>query len=137
MKFKFIDHTADLAVRVFGNTREELFRNAATALYQALGRFELNPSRITHRFELQENSSEELLVAFLSELLFQFDTHRFLFDKITFEELAPNHLSAQIEGAEIDLPKSEPNYEIKAVTYHQTEIIDVDGHWQAQVIFDV
>jgi SHS2 domain-containing protein len=137
VKFEFFDHTADLGAMAYGATREELFQNAAAALYHALGRFELKPERTTQHLKLQSNSIEELLVEFVGELLFRFDAHRLLFDQIEIRELQDGHLAASLSGAEVDLARSEPNYEIKAVTYHQTRIEPTEGGWKATLVFDV
>ncbi|MCK4436526.1 archease, partial [bacterium] len=35
-KYETFDHTADLGIRVFGKTREELFANAGYAMFDIL-----------------------------------------------------------------------------------------------------
>src|ERR1051325_10464258 len=81
-KFEFFDHTADLAVWVYGATPHEVFQNAAAALYSALGTFHLKPDRVADTFRLEANSQEELLVEFLGELLYRFDARELLFDEV-------------------------------------------------------
>ena len=39
--YEFFEHTADIGVRAYGRTLEELFINAASALYEIQGRFDL------------------------------------------------------------------------------------------------
>jgi len=137
VKFEFFDHTADLGATIHAGTAEELFQNAAAALYEAMGRFALKPERTTQFLKLRSGSMEELLVEFVSELLFQFDAHRLVFDQIEMQELNANFLAAKLTGAQVDLAHSEPNYEIKAVTYHGAKIERSDGGWKATLIFDV
>jgi SHS2 domain-containing protein len=137
VKFEFFDHTADLGAHIHGATREELFQNAAAALYHAIGEFQLKPARSTQYIKLKSNSMEELLVEFTGELLFRFDAHRLMFDQIEIQELSPHYLAAKLSGAEVDLARSQPNYEIKAVTYHQTKIEPHNSGWRATLIFDV
>lgn len=144
VKFEFFDHTADLGANIHGATHEELFQNAAAALYHALGEFKLKPDRTAHYIRLKSNSMEELLVEFAGELLFLFDAHRLLFEKIEIEvrdivikELQHSYLLAKLTGGEVDLPRSEPNYEIKAVTYHHARIEKAESGWKATLIFDV
>ena len=137
MKFEFFDHTADLGVTVYGGTQEELFQNAAAALYHALGEFGLKAERITHELKFEADSQEELLVEFLSELLYRFDAHRLLFDQIEIHELNPGSIDATVTGAEVDWSNSKPNYELKAVTYHQTKIEQTENGFRATVILDV
>lgn len=137
MKFEFFDHTADIGARVYGATKEEVFQNAAAALYHALGTFKLEGERKTEFLKLKADTEAELLVEFLGELLFRFDSHRLLFDQVEIQELKSGYLAARLSGREVDLARSEPNYEIKAVTYHQAEIKEENGRWRAKVIFDV
>lgn len=137
VKFEFFDHTADLGVTVYGATQQELFQNAAAALYEALGDFQVKHDRKMQFITLKADSPEDLLVEFLGEILYRFDAQRLLFDQIEVQEFKPGYLAAKLTGGEVDLPRSEPNYEIKAVTYHQTKIEPHDGGWRAQVIFDV
>jgi len=137
VKFEFFDHTADLGGHIFGATPEGLFQNAATSVYHALGTFHLKPERTTLSLTLTANSQEELLVEFLGELLFRFDAHRLLFDQIEILQLKTCSLIAKLTGAEVDLSRSEPNYEIKAVTYHHATVEPHNGHWRATIIFDV
>lgn len=137
MKFEFFDHTADLGVHVFGATREEVFQNAAAALYGALGEFELKPGRVTQFLQFREGTIEDLLVGFLGELLYRFDAHRTLFDQIEIRSLDNGLLAATLHGAEVDFSRSTPNYEIKAVTYHGMKLEQTDCGWRATVIFDV
>lgn len=137
VKFEFFDHTADLGATIYGATREELFQNAAAALYHALGEFQLKPERTRQHLKLRSETVEELLVEFVSELLYRFDAHRLLFDQIEIQELKDGYLAAKLSGGEVDLPRSNPNYEIKAVTYHQTKIEQRDECWRATLILDV
>jgi SHS2 domain-containing protein len=137
VKFEFFDHTADLGAHIYAATREELFQNAAAALYHALGEFQLKPERTTRFLKLKANTMEDLLVEFVGELLFRFDAHRMVFDQIEIQELKDGFLAANVSGAEVNLPASQPNYEIKAATYHHTKIEPHNSGWRATLIFDV
>ena len=138
-QYEYFDHTADIGVRIFGATLEELFRNAAAALYGTLGQFTLQSKLVTRVLSLPAvESREELLISWLSELLFHFDARRELYRKFDFDQLDLGGLRAHVHGAAIDLSRSKPNCELKAVTHHQAKVEWLpDGRWQATIIFDV
>jgi SHS2 domain-containing protein len=69
LKYRFLEHTADIAVEVRGETLEELFGNSAQAwLETVLGGDFIPYINDVKDVTLRELSSEELLVGFLSEL---------------------------------------------------------------------
>ncbi len=137
-QYEYFDHTADIGVRIFGATLEELFRNGAVALYDTLGKFAVKRGSVERVIEVSSDGTEELMVEWLSELLFHFDAHRELYRRFDFDRLDPGRLRAHVHGAAIDLSHSKPNCELKAVTHHQAKVEQLtDGRWQATIIFDV
>lgn len=137
-RYEFFEHTADIGVRVYGGTLAELFHNAAAAMYEALGRFELADRQPDRTLELTAGSLEDLLHDWLGELLFDLEAHHVLYDKIDLTEVKPGHLAACLAGGTIDFARSETNEEIKAVTYHHLQVEQLpDATWRATVIFDV
>jgi len=136
--YEFFEHTADVGVHVRGADLPALFTNAATALYAALGTWAKSSERHQRQIELPAGALEDLLHDWLSELLFEFDAHQMLFDQFEFSRLGPDGLRATATGAVIDLARSAPHEEIKAVTYHQLSVQQSPaGRWRATVIFDV
>ena len=136
--YEFFDHTADIGVHVNGATLPELFTNAAQAMYQTLGEFKKSPTRDQKPVTMEASSVEDLLHDWLSDLLYEVEANRLLYDEFEIHELAPPRLSATLRGGEIDFGQSQPNEEIKAVTYHQLRVEQLpDKSWRATVIFDV
>jgi len=134
-RFEFFDHTADVGVRIFGATLEELFIHAAAALYAVVGARK-KETTATKTVRLEAGSLEELLHDWLSELLFELSAHSVLFDEIHIWKLAPPSFEASLRGGTVDW--SEARAEVKAVTYHQLRVEPcADGSWTATVIFDV
>ena len=134
--YEFFEHTADIGVRVYGRTQEELFANAAGALYDVQGRFELADRRML-KVELAADSTEDLLVRWLSELLFRLSAESLVFQHYRLQFPDPRRLVAQIEGGAVNFGRSEVFEEIKAVTYHQLSVQQTPDGWSATVIFDV
>jgi SHS2 domain-containing protein len=133
-----IDHTADVGVRAFGSTLEELFAHAAEGMFGIIaGERTVRPLQeriVTVSPAPAEEGPDRLLVRFLSELLFICETKRILF--CTFEvDLSGGGLQAVCRGEEIGPDRSGLGMEIKAVTWHGL-FLDLE-RGEAQVIFDV
>src|SRR5262245_59050417 len=93
--------------------------------------------RHTVTLSLSATDVEDLLVRWLSELLYLYDTQRLLCCSFTFATLEPTHLTATVAGEPLDPERHPIDTEIKAVTYHQIAVEQVAGHWQACVILDL
>jgi SHS2 domain-containing protein len=76
--FEFVSHTADIAVRLRGATREGLFEAAARALTEALTERAAVRAETTRHVELAARELDLLLVDWLDELLFLFEIEGFL-----------------------------------------------------------
>ena len=136
--YEFFDHTADIGVHIYGVTLEDLFRNAALALSQAIGELQKTEIRKQRTLELQTGSLEDLLHDWLAELLYEVEVHHILYNDIEFTKLTSGCLVAKLGGTSIDFSRSNANEEIKAVTYHQLRVEpQPDGSWRATVILDV
>jgi SHS2 domain-containing protein len=136
--YEFFDHTADIGVHVTGATLPELFANAARAMYETLG--DLQKSRVGDQkpVSMEAGTLEDLLHDWLSDLLYEIEANHLLYDEFEIHELESQRLTATLRGAEIDFDRSRPNEEIKAVTYHQLRVEQLeDESWRATVIFDV
>jgi len=136
--YEFFEHTADVGVRVYGETWTDLFTNAAHALYATLGEFQKSETVCCRLLDLTALSREDLLHDWLTELLFDFSAHEVLYDKFLFLNCASGRLVVELCGGVVDFARSNPREEIKAVTYHQLEVTQTPrSPWVATVIFDV
>ena len=136
-RYEFFEHTADIGMCAFGKTQAELFENAARGLYAAMGEFVAAGNTIEHELELSTTDAAELLVDFLRELLFLFDTRRLVFTQFEWQELDTKLLCVTLRGAKADFEKSVLRTELKAVTYHCLKVQQKPEGWEATVIFDV
>lgn len=135
--FTLIDHTADIGILVQGTNLKELFQNAGEALLQIM--LKGDPGRQTLMQSLSVSGSDyaDLMVRWLSEILYLFQGEKRIVNAIRIQDIRPYQLTAQIETMAFDPTLHEILYEIKAVTYHQIEVIQKDKQWQARVIFDI
>jgi len=136
-KYETFNHTADLGVRVFGRTSEEVFANAAYALFDLMTDLSRVEEKLSFEVQLAAQDLEELLVRWLSELLFLRESRGGLFKKFSFSQLSPTALQAVARGEIFEPSRHDIKMEIKAVTYHQLEVKEKNGQWEARVIFDV
>ena len=132
-----IDHTGDLGMRVFGTDLRELFAHAAWGLFDLMTDAECIEPGYSRQMVVEATDLEDLLVRWLGELLYAFDTDRLLVAKATFQALEPTHLQATLHGEVFDPDRHLIHTEIKAVTYHQVTVERQETGWQAQVIFDI
>lgn len=132
--FKEIEHTADRALRIYGSDLQELLINAAdgmnSLLVQDYNGFCLQEEQPV---ELDAIDSESLLVEWLSELAYWAETELLVFHKFDLHSVSPTHVKATVHGNRV----AQLDNHIKAVTYHNLEIIQTDEGLTATVVFDV
>lgn len=138
--YKQIDHTADIAFKVSGESLEELFSVAVEAWRSSVVE-ETKYSQIeSKKFELKTSSKEQLLVDFLSELNFFLFTRKWLFNlvkKMKIENEGDTWiLTVEIQwmpiSAEIEIKQ-----EIKAITFHQMNIEKIENQYSTLLVFDI
>ncbi|MBC7234746.1 MAG: archease [Chloroflexi bacterium] len=134
--FEELDHTADLALRVYGRDRAELFAHAALGMFEAMHchTTEQSAQPIEAEIVLDAPDQETLLVDWLSELLYLSERRRACFTSFDIHQLTETHLEATVHGT----TACRPQLLIKAVTYSNLRIKRRDdGIYQVTIIFDI
>ena len=132
--FEEIDHTADRALRIYGSNLEGLLLNAARGMNFIMDSNQIaGPGRQKKIIELEAIDMEGLLVDWLSELAYWAEVEMLIFHEFKIESVSPNHLRAKIYGT----PVKQLAKHIKAVTYHNLEIVQSSTGLTATVVFDV
>lgn len=138
MGYEFLEHTADVMLRAYGSTWSEVFERAALAVFAAM--VDVDRVRAAERREIRLSAEtlEELLYAFLSELIFLKDAEGLVFSKfrVSVEGSGPYTLRAEVFGEKVR-PEHNPRADVKAVTLHGMELGEADGKKYAQVVLDV
>ena len=140
MKYKIIDHTADLAVEFYGNTVSELFENSAVSLSEIIFDKKISVSE-DHNLELSftTDNIEVNYIDFLREILYNINQNYYYFYKCKATFLS--EISLSIKCRYSHFKKDDIKNEIKAVTYHDCGIKNkvIDGHkiYYAKVTFDI
>ncbi len=139
-KHTFIEHTADIAVEIKGDSLNELFLAAFDA-WKEIVSFSGWKSGEKKKINLFADSPEELLVEFLNEINYLLLTKKWGTGKIIELKIVEKgnsfQLNALLSGGEIDLSKIQLKEEIKAVTYGELEIKKENGKFLTRLIFDV
>lgn len=138
-KFKVIEEGAfaDYEFEAEADSREELFKICAIATFEAMTDVsKVKPER-TIEFEATGETDEELLYAFLAELIYIKDVQRIFLSefKITIEEKFK--LKCEASGEIINPGKHELRTDVKAVTYHRLEFKETDKGYSAHAILDL
>ena len=136
-EYEFIEHTADLGFKAYGATLEELFGHSAEAFFEALVALDSVKETIERSIEVEADALDNLMVSWLAELLYLFDTERLLFKTFHVKRIKDNHLEANVRGEVLDPARHEIKTGIKAVTYHGLYVKEREGGWEARVILDI
>ncbi len=143
--FEQLSHTADIKIRAYGKTIEDLFRHALIGMFQSIGPqapgCKVQDERLVclelpkhHDIQVESPDRIGLLVDFLSEALYLSDVYNEVYLDATIHILTETDIKATVHGVHVT---GFEVVEIKAVTYHELEIKQVDGVWQAEIVFDI
>ena len=131
-RYEVLEHTADLKIRAFGKTKEELFESSLFAMTEEM-RPELDRKEIKTEITVKSSDLSALLVDFLGEALYQSQVNKAVYNKVTFEEFEEKEIKAVISGKKV----KRIGLDIKAATYHELEVSQTKDGWQAIVLFDI
>ncbi len=140
MKYRIIDHTADLAVEFHGRSVVELFESSAVSLSEII---------FDRKIDVTEDSSIELVfssdnieinyIDFLREILFNINQNYYFFYRCNASFISETELSINCFYSQ--LKKDDIKNEIKAVTYHECcikdKLIAAQKIYFAKVTFDI
>jgi SHS2 domain-containing protein len=136
-KYEQTDHTADIGLKIFGNSLPDLFANAGYALCDTLTDISKVSPATKQIFRLQRDTTEELLVEWMGDLLYTFETEGLLFSRFNITSIDKNSLSAEAEGEFFNSAIHTIKNGVKAVTYHKLKIEEKSGLWQAEIVLDI
>lgn len=131
--FRELDHTADLAIEVWGEDFANLLAHAAEAVFALEGLPEAGGERVVHEVSAHAPDRETLLVDWLNELLFLSETLGEMYTAFALRLIGDSALTATVEGF-----KGHPTKRrIKAATFYELRVDCQPGRCVARVVFDV
>ena len=86
--------------------------------------------------ELTASDEESLLVEWLNELIYLFDTENIVFKRFDVTKLNNTQLKARGYGEKVNKARHKLKTGVKAATYHMLKINKDDGG-KVQVLFDI
>ena len=135
--YRILEHPADIGLEAHGKSLKEVFEYAARGLMSII----VDPAGIDpieQRFlTLAASDRENLLVQWLSEILYLYDGQDFLIADVTIERISPTAIEAIVTGDIVDTRKHQFRMDVKAVTYHQLMVEEREDGCTARVFFDI
>jgi SHS2 domain-containing protein len=129
--YRWVEHTAELELRIDAPTEEGLFADALEAFGELVGRDPTGePAR--HDVTLDSEDRAVRLVEWLEELVFLAETEDFVPERLAALELDDGELRAEIEGR-----RGLPSHLVKAITYHGLAVEERADGWHARLVLDV
>ncbi len=134
--FEILNHTADVGIIAYGADLKQAFANAAKGLFSLITDLD-EVKEVLHRdAELTATDEESLLVEWLNELIYQFDTEGIIFKRFDIARLDNTRLKARSYGEKVDKSRHRLKTGVKAATYHMLKVERGDGA-KVQVLFDI
>lgn len=133
---KILGHTADLRLHVEGDTLQELFTAALEGMAAIINKHGCSDFKPDRKDEISVSSPTltTLLIDFLSGVLTHSHINQTVYCGIKIHELGETSISATILGRKVK------NFteDIKAVTYHEADIIkNSTGNLETVIVFDI
>lgn len=135
--WKVLEHPADIGIEAGGKDSREAFEEAAKGMMAIVVKRESVGTASERTVELEGRDQENLLVRWLSEILYLFDGEQFVVAEPGIRELTTNRLSAVLRGEQFDPLKHEVLLDVKAVTYHQLAVASTASGCRVRVFFDI
>jgi len=137
LSYEVFEHTADIGLHAYGATLEELFVHAAQGMESLMVAPEQICAEIQREVVVEGHDEISLLIAWLNELIFLFDTEYLLFRDFTIDAISTTHLKAQATGEPYDARRHDLSSAIKAVTWHEASVEQSNNGYKARIIFDI
>lgn len=139
MKYKFLDHTADIMFEAYGSSLNKLFENSGLATEETMITLSQIKQVIKKEITLENKDIENLLYDFLAELIYLKDAELLLFSKIKVKINKLNSLyklKSELFGEKLN-KTHEQKVDVKAITYHKFKIEKENNKYKSIVILDI
>jgi SHS2 domain-containing protein len=135
--FNILEHPADMGIEAHGSNLKEAFEQAAVGLIAII----LDPSKIENieskKVQIYASDYEQLLVKWLTEVLYLYDGENFAPGKFEIKTLTPKSVTAIIKGEKFNNTKHTTKMDVKAITYHQILVQEKQDSGLIRVYLDI
>lgn len=134
LAYEVVEHSADWAIRAHGRDFAELLLNAALGMTSLLVTDMAQVPLSEERYVVVDAfDRESMLVEWLGELAYLAESEGLVFPQIELQEATPEEVRAVLRGG----PAPQLLKHIKAVTYHNLEVVETAQGLEATIVFDV
>ena len=134
MSYEILPHTADIGLEARASSLPELLSEAVRGLAAIILDAEPPASDRTERIEIDANDLEDLVVQFLNECLYRYESSGELAVAATLKSVTPVRAEGEI-AVILDPDAGGPM--VKAVTYHGLIVNRGANGWRTRVYLDV
>ncbi len=135
--YEEVEHPSDeeVGLRLQADSAAQLFSCAAQAMFRLIhsGPVPVTDSSTRCNVSVAADDQETLLVKWLGELLYLYETTGLIFHSCQISNWEPTFVEGTVDG---DKPEKPPAKYLKAVTSHQLEVLHTPDHWQARIFFE-
>lgn len=138
--YEVIDHTADIGIRVWGDSHKALFVHASQGMFDLIVHPQGDDTGTGEQKEVLRvtgNDGVDLFINWLRELLYIWTGRERLVRTVDIASLTATKISAAVTTYPFNPSQHTIRHELKAVTYHQARVDRCQDGWMAEVIFDV
>jgi len=139
MSIEELEHTADLRFRIRSPSLEGLFAEAGRALMETLyGDLSAPPTEM-RTVEVSAADREALLHDFLSEVLYLAEAENLVFSgtDLAISDAPPLSVRGTLRGTPFDPARHAGGTEVKGIAYFDLSIVEADGGYRLEIVFDV
>jgi SHS2 domain-containing protein len=134
LSYEILPHTADIGLEAKAPSLGEVLAEAARGLAAIVLDAEPPTSERTEPIRVDANDHEDLLVQFLNECLYRYESTGELVVGAQLKSVSPVHAEGDVF---VVLEPEAGGPPIKAVTYHGLVLTRAPGGWFARVYLDV
>ena len=135
--YEFFDHTADLGIHVESARLEDIYAEAAEALFAVIcDEPESIKSMESRRYQITGGDRAILLFDWLRTALLAFETDGWLLHHADVT-IGDEGLTIAAYGEPFDPNRHPLGHEVKAITYHGLRVERHGNGWMAEVIVDI
>lgn len=136
-RYEQVEHTSDICIHAFGKDVNEIFANAAYALFDLQYKMRAIQTYVAVPIDVTAPEPEIALVRLLSELLYWSEKEEMVFKEFEVrceESEGEITVSCIARGEPLDASRHGKGVLVKAISYHMLEIDREKG--MATIVFD-
>ncbi len=135
--FTIFDHPSDLGITAKGATLSEAFEEAARGLISIIADLPAVRPSVSRSISCTASDTQQLLVKWLSEILYLYDGQQFIAGEFHVEKLTETGLEGYVRGEPFSAVRHHPRTDVKAITYHQVSVRNDQDGAEVNVVVDI